>query len=411
MSSFALFHPAFSTPGGAEWLCLSQALALSRMGESTTVVTMEFDRAHWSEVLEDIPVREVIRRSSWSDSLRGFTRLAKLRICDRAVGRQLDGFEVVVAHNPPCHTILGASDLDCRKVWQCNEPPRNIHVRAANPVLTSRVEAGAVDQDCFSARSWMATLRDFDRDLARKRSLFARTRYEIEQVQKLDHVYAISEFSRDNARKIYGRCGGEVVYPIVRFAGSGRLRAGIDRSGLHVLAHSRLDVPKNIDTVIRGFATFARAHPGSHLHIVGEGPIRAALTALAEELIEPNGFTFHGFLPTQKLRSVYERCDVFALLPLDEPFGMVFPEAAARGLLLIGPDHGGPMEILDGGRLGWCVDPFRASALAEALEKVWALSDAEADRHRSEADLMCRARFSEGAILPILRKAILEGRD
>ena len=85
---------------------------------------------------------------------------------------------------------------------------------------------------------------------------------------------------------------------------------------------------------------------------------------------------------------------------------MVFPEAAARGLLLIGPDHGGPLEILDDGRLGWCVDAFSPDALAQALSQVASLSDAEADRRRAAADQACRARFAATVIGPQLRRAI-----
>ena len=106
---------------------------------------------------------------------------------------------------------------------------------------------------------------------------------------------------------------------------------------------------------------------------------------------------------------MYDACDVFALLPLDEPFGMVFPEAAARGLLMIGPDHGGPLEILDSGRLGWCVDAFSPEALAQALSQVASLSDAEADRRRAQADHACRARFAEAVVGPQLRRAITGG--
>ena len=163
-----------------------------------------------------------------------------------------------------------------------------------------------------------------------------------------------------------------------------------------MLVHSRIEVLKNIDTVIRGFAQFHAASQGSHLHVVGDGPARASLQALAAQLLPAGAFTFHGYLSDAELRRVYDACDVFALLPLDEPFGMVFPEAAAKGLLLIGPDHGGPLEILDGGRLGWCVDAFSPEALAQALSQVASLSDAEADRRRAQADQACRDAFCRG---------------
>jgi glycosyltransferase involved in cell wall biosynthesis len=85
---------------------------------------------------------------------------------------------------------------------------------------------------------------------------------------------------------------------------------------------------------------------------------------------------------------------------------LVFPEAAAKGLLLIGPDHGGPREILDDGRLGWCVDAFSPDALAQALSQAVGLSDGEADRRRALVDQACRARFAPAVIGPQLRRAI-----
>ena len=79
---------------------------------------------------------------------------------------------------------------------------------------------------------------------------------------------------------------------------------------------------------------------------------------------------------------------------MDEPFGMVYPEAAARGLLLIGPDHGGPMEILDGGRLGSTVDALSPAALVDVLCEIASLSSAEVDRRREAADRACRQRYA-----------------
>jgi glycogen(starch) synthase len=170
-----------------------------------------------------------------------------------------------------------------------------------------------------------------------------------------------------------------------------------------VLVHSRLEVLKNIDTVLRGFSLFQRASPvPCELHVVGEGPSRESLEALVRETCVPGSVRFHGYLPDEELRAVYEICDVFALLSIDEPFGMVYPEAAAKGLLLVGPDHGGPLEILDGGTLGWTIDAFSPEALCEALGRVWSLDDAEVDRRRVAADRACRSRYSLEAVGPQL---------
>jgi glycosyltransferase involved in cell wall biosynthesis len=140
--------------------------------------------------------------------------------------------------------------------------------------------------------------------------------------------------------------------------------------------------------------------------VVGEGSVVGALAALAGELGAADAVRFHGFLGERDLAAVYDACDVFVGLPLDEPFGMVFPEAALRGLLVVGPDHGGPQEILDGGRLGWTVDPLAPEALAEALAEAWRLPHAEADRRRLALADACRARYAPAAVLPRLRAAL-----
>lgn len=409
MAKIALFHPAFQTPGGAEFLCAQQARYLATHGDSVELVTLAFDAEKWAGRLEGLPV-QVARKRHWTDPFFGVSRLAKLRTRGRRAAQRLAGCEVAVAHNHPCNAMLGASDLNIRKVWQCNEPPRGLHARKANPRLTHWVQQNKDSQDAASIE-WRKVLRNHDAAVAAKRGFAARVCFDIAQTTRLDHIYAISEFSRDNARAIYGRCGQEVVYPMVRFPEPGKSRSGLDPSGLQVLVHSRLEVLKNIDTVIRGFAAFRTHHADARLHVVGDGAEGDSLKRIARKLMPQDAAIFHGFLPGKDLQAVYDACDVLALLTLDEPFGMVYPEAAARGLLLIGPDHGGPFEILEGGKLGWCVDPFSPEALAQALEEVAGLSDSEADRRRIAADQACRARFSESVIGPQLRRVILTGND
>lgn len=400
-----LFHPSFANPGGAELLCVSQAQWLRAAGDELRIVTFDYDAARWQQRLHDIEVRR-IPKYVWSDLFRSPSRMARMQRRGRRAETAFVDLDVVLAHNFPCSAMLGDARVPVRKVWQCNEPPRGVHLRMANPVLTARVDSGVDAQDVCTSQ-WRLTLQEVDR----RRATATVARLDIERVRALDHLFAISEFSRDNARRIYGRCAQEVIHPIVRFPSGGWSRSGLSRNMLGVLVHSRLETVKNIDTVVRGFATFRASHPGARLHVVGEGAARQSLELLARQLLPEPGFKFHGFLVEAELRRVYDACDVFALLPLDEPFGMVFPEAAAKGLLLIGPDHGGPREILDDGRIGWCVDAFSPEALASALSEAASLSDSQADRRRSESDRSCRARYAEAVIGPRLRRAIASGHD
>ena len=398
----AVFHPAFESVGGAEILAATQAGYYRDRGAAPDLVTLGYDPARWAERLKGIPVR-VVEKRHWTDLFLGWGRMAKLRARGHRATEVLRDYDLVVAHNFPASALLGAAEIQGRKVWQCNEPPRGIHMREANPILTARLQStqGRGLED--ATRQFQKSLAKHDHSLGRSSSARARKDFDLESVRGIDQIYAISEFSRDNARRIYGRCEDRVIYPVVRFPEGGFVRSGLERSVRRVLVHSRLEVLKNIDTVIRGFSHFAKHSPvPCELHVVGEGPSRPRLEALAQENCPEGSVQFHGYLSDQDLRRVYEMCDVFALLTLDEPFGMVYPEAAAKGLLLVGPDHGGPLEILDGGRLGWTLDAFSPEALCDALEQVWSLEDAEVDHRRAEADRACRTRFSLEAVGPLL---------
>jgi glycosyltransferase involved in cell wall biosynthesis len=301
--------------------------------------------------------------------------------------------------------MLGASNIRARKAWYCHEPPRGLQLRGSNPTLLARVEGsdGADGPDVCAA--FAEQLRVHDERIARRRSLYAVQIFERASIARLDAVFANSEFTRANVERIYHR-RATVVPCMVRFPKQVSVRMGLDRTGLKVLVLSRLERPKNVDTVLRGFARFRNTVcPSAQLHVVGEGSHRERLEALAQELC-PQSVSFHGYVTDAHLDAIFTACDVLALLPVDEPFGMVFPEAAAHGLLLVGPDHGGPLEILDGGRLGWVCDAFSPEMLAERLAEIWTLDDAAVDHRREEADRACRGRYAPEIVGPRLVELI-----
>lgn len=404
----ALFHPSFAVSGGAEFLIATQASALAAAGMDLRLVTMAFDSSRWSSRMAGIEVRTFPKRH-WLDAITPWDRIGKIRRRALSAAPCLEGRDVVLAYNFPTNDMLGFLDPPIRTIWQCNEPPRGLHMREANPVLSARVDAsnGRYLED--ATRAFAPRLHRYDLSISGRGGLRARRQFDLETTARIGTIFAISAFSRDNARRIYSRCEEVPIYPVVRFPEGGRTRRGLDRAGLQVLVHSRLEVLKNIDTVLRGFAQFRTACPGACIHVVGEGAHRTSLENLAQELLPPSSFRFHGYLSEGDLRTVYERCDVFALLTLDEPFGMVYPEAAAKGLLLVGPDHGGPLEILDGGKLGSVVDPFAPEALAGALAEIWHLDDAEVERRRDRADQACRSRYGLEALAPQLEALLSVG--
>jgi glycosyltransferase involved in cell wall biosynthesis len=395
--NLALFHPAFGTLGGAEILAATQARCLREAHLDICVATLSLDRTRWDTWLEDIPVR-VVQKAPWFDGLMDPVRRLQ-RVARRAEQCLLDR-RAVLACNYPSNVLVGATRIEAKKVWSCNEPARDIHLAGANPRLFERVTQRPGGR---SAAEIEFAGRLEKRKRSRERaSMEALARYDIEQTRKIDAFCAISEFSRDMVRNVYGISDVSVINPIVRFPAPVVHRSGLDRRGLQILTHSRLETVKNVESVLHALALHLAKDPGAKLHVVGTGRDQLNLQNLSAQLGIAHAVVYHGYLPDEQLSAVYAACDVFALLPVDEPFGMVFPEAAARGLLLVGPDHGGPFEIMDCGKQGWACDPFSPESIAEAFAAIWALSDTEVNRRRVDTDKSCRDRFSEGVIAPQL---------
>ena len=193
-----LFHPALGKPGGAELLCVAQARYLRQAGDDVCFVTFVYDEPVWAERMEGLEVR-VAQHKRWTDGLAWRPRLAKMRRRGARAIRLMEGVDTVLAFNFPCSAMLGASTLQVRKVWQCNEPPRGLYVREASPVLSARADnAGDQTLDASTAL-WRRQLARADRSSR----LAALRAFDADSVGRLDHVYAISQFSRDNARQLF----------------------------------------------------------------------------------------------------------------------------------------------------------------------------------------------------------------
>lgn len=411
-----LFHPAFGYVGGAEVLVMRHAALLRAFGCDVQLVTRAYDAERWRPWEGADFAVECVPRGWWEKKLYRGPRRSLLGAARRLAPRVAES-DCVVAYNAPAPAILGTLPPPAaRAVWHCNEPPRELHfpetARAAVAHLPAHPLTNGPARTPLLDLAWVARkLADYHRRLAERWRFALDRTLDVERVRQLDRIIALSDYSAESVRLVYGRLVDAVVPPVVPAPAAVPRRAGIDRAGggLHVLAHARLEPMKNIDAVLHGFARFRARVPGAHqLHVVGTGPWLDPLRAASDALDLGDAVRWHGYLDAVALETVYARCDVFALLPLDEPFGMVFPEAALRGLLLIGPDHGGPAEILDGGALGWAVDAFDPEPLADALEEVWGLADGEADRRRARAAAACEARYGAAAVGPALRAAFLD---
>ncbi|CAH0117566.1 D-inositol-3-phosphate glycosyltransferase [Paenibacillus sp. CECT 9249] len=135
----------------------------------------------------------------------------------------------------------------------------------------------------------------------------------------------------------------------------------------------RLVPAKGLDVLLEACAELKkRGHPFV-LHLIGDGPIRTDLEALAVELNIYDEIIFYGYMlhPEQFMPFA----DIFVLPSRAEAFGSVFAEAALCRLGLIGTDVGGISEQIEDGVNGLLVPPDDKSALCDAMQRL--IEDAE----------------------------------
>ncbi|MCB1487059.1 MAG: glycosyltransferase [Bauldia sp.] len=129
-----------------------------------------------------------------------------------------------------------------------------------------------------------------------------------------------------------------------------------------VLAVGRLVPEKDFATAITAIAQLDR--PDIRLVILGEGPERPALLALAERLGVADRVELPGYDSPWKW---YEKARCSVLTSRSEAFGNVVVEALAAGLPVVVTRCGGPEEIVDDPRYGTLIPTGDATALATAI--------------------------------------------
>jgi phosphatidyl-myo-inositol dimannoside synthase len=145
-------------------------------------------------------------------------------------------------------------------------------------------------------------------------------------------------------------------------------------SGPLLLSVGRLVPRKGHDRLLEAFVRVRASVPQARLLIVGDGPQRGALAAQIGALGLTDHVTLAGFLPPPQLEQAYRAADLFVLACREEAggdtegFGLVFLEAAARGLPVIGGDTGGVGEAVVHEETGLLVDSTDHRAIAAAIE-------------------------------------------
>ena len=124
---------------------------------------------------------------------------------------------------------------------------------------------------------------------------------------------------------------------------------------------------KRVDLIIRALA---RVNAGWRLVIVGDGPLRPELEAIAAAEGVADRVTFTGPIDEAALVDLYAGAGAVVFPPFDEDYGYVTLEAfLARKPVVTTTDAGGPLEFVDDGVTGLVAAPD-ADSLGEAMSRV-----------------------------------------
>jgi phosphatidylinositol alpha 1,6-mannosyltransferase len=123
-----------------------------------------------------------------------------------------------------------------------------------------------------------------------------------------------------------------------------------------ILYVGRMDQEKRVDELIRAFAALPDTVAAT-LELIGDGPERAAWTALADELGVAERVRFHGFVPEDELVAAYARAAVFCMPGIAELQSLVTLEAMAAGNPVIAADAMALPHLVHPGRNGWLYSP------------------------------------------------------
>ena len=134
-----------------------------------------------------------------------------------------------------------------------------------------------------------------------------------------------------------------------------------------ILSVGNLIPIKGHDLLIRAVASLAAEFPTLTLEIIGDGPERGRLQALAQQLHVDDRVRFLGRRSRQQVASAMQQCTLFALPSRYEGLGCVYLEAMASGKPVIGCRGQGIEEVVEHGTNGWLVGPDDVKELRDAL--------------------------------------------
>jgi asparagine synthase (glutamine-hydrolysing) len=152
---------------------------------------------------------------------------------------------------------------------------------------------------------------------------------------------------------------------------------------------------KGFDEVLEILPLLARDIPDITYLIVGDGPDRNRLEQKARQLGVAERVIFGGRISEEEKPDHYRLADAYVMPSSGEGFGIVYLEALACGIPVIGSKIDGSRDALLNGRLGILVNPTDPAELRAAILQTLAAKDEGANDRRNSVEYFSTDRFRE----------------
>lgn len=136
---------------------------------------------------------------------------------------------------------------------------------------------------------------------------------------------------------------------------------------------------KNVDITIRALHQALGDTPYT-FDIVGEGAENDRLHQLVDALGVNDKVIFHGRKSRDEAQKLIEKADCFVMVSSREAFGLVYVEAMAKGLMVVGTKGQGIDGVVKDGVNGFLCSAKDVDALAAVIKKMVSMPKAERQR-------------------------------
>ena len=360
----AMVHPSLNIKGGAENVVIWLAESLVNRGHEVTIFTTDYDETYYGGKKNKPYKIEILPLGGYAISIKNFF------VAGFLLHKKLVGYDLVNPHNFPsyiwCYLAKKFNPKIQKIVWFCEEPLREFY-RDIIDEHVNILKQQAKNQDCHdnvyentnSLTRFKRLKKNFNFTFSRRLDRFV--------VPRLDLILTNSQYTADIVEKIFHF----KVKPCLLGVPHNRFSQDLEkiRDGKYLLTVSRLNPEKNVENIIRavGLLVGQNKFPFKKYYVAGEGPLRDSLKKLVSDLKLTEVVEILGFVRDEELTKLYLEASVVIYIPVDETYGLVFPEAAYYKKPVIGPNQGGPKELVLNGQTGLQVDPLDVESIATGL--------------------------------------------